>query len=190
MNVPNILTSIRILVALIVPFFLIDESLWVRVAVGIICTLAVFTDWVDGWYARKYNLETKLGKILDPIADKVYVIVCFSVLSYLDVLSFWWIIPIILREVIITAYRFILLGKGIVVKAVLSGKWKTTMQMLTIGIAYLIFMANKHFPAYFYDFYWYVLYASLIITLYLTIRSGIIFFKNNWTFIKRIHNFS
>lgn len=187
-NVPNILSSFRILIALTAPFFLIDGSLHMRLFVGFICTVAVLTDWVDGWYARKYNAVTKIGKILDPIADKTLVIVVFSVLAYLDVLSFLWVLPIILREVIITIYRFIFLQKNKVVAAVKSGKIKTIMQMFTLGLAYTFFMMNRHFPEYFSASYWIFMYIALIITVFLTLHSGYIFFKNNWRLIKRVHN--
>lgn len=188
MNVPNILSSIRILVALIVPFYVINGSLEVRMVAGIICTLAVLTDWVDGWYARKYNMVTKVGKILDPIADKAFVITCLSVLVYLGTISIWWVVPIILREIVITTYRFIFLERGTVVAAVKSGKIKTVLQMLTIAIAYLIFMCNKHFPEYFHTNYWYVLYVALSVTLFVTLQSGFVFFKKNWRLVKRVHN--
>lgn len=131
---------------------------------------------------------TKIGKILDPLADKVFVIVVFSVMAYMEVLSFWWVIPIILREVIITAYRFVFLHKNKVVAAAKSGKLKTAMQMLTIAIAYSLFIMSKHFPEYFAKAYWSIMYVALVITLYLTIQSGFIFFKNNWRLVKRIHN--
>lgn len=188
MNVPNILSSLRILVALVVPFFVINGSLEVRLIAGAICTIAVLTDWIDGWYARKYNMVTKVGKILDPIADKAFVIVCMSVLVYMSVISIWWVVPIVLREVIITTYRFIFLERGTVVAAVKSGKIKTVMQMITIAIAYLIFMMIKHFPEYFNTNYWLILYAALSFTLFLTLQSGFIFFKKNWRLVKRVHN--
>lgn len=187
-NIPNILSSLRIIIALTAPFFLIDGSLQVRLLVGVLCTIAVLTDWVDGWYARKYNAITKIGKILDPIADKILVIVVFSVLAYLDVLSFFWVIPIFLREVIITIYRFIFLQRNKVVAAVKSGKIKTIMQMFTLALAYVLFMLTKHYPQYLESSYWIILYIALSITLFFTLQSGYVFFKNNWRLIKRVHN--
>ena len=187
-NIPNILSSLRIIIALTAPFFLIDGSLQVRLLVGVLCTIAVLTDWVDGWYARKYNAITKIGKILDPIADKILVIVVFSVLAYLDVLSFYWVIPIFLREVIITIYRFIFLQRNKVVAAVKSGKIKTIMQMFTLALAYVLFMLTKHYPQYLESSYWIILYIALSVTLFFTLQSGYVFFKNNWRLIKRVHN--
>lgn len=190
MNFPNILTSIRILIALIAPFYLISESLWVRVIAGLFMFIAVLTDWLDGWYARRYNKITKLGKILDPIADKILILISFSVFVYLDVLSIWWIIPIFIREITITIYRFIFLSKNIVVAATKSGKIKTIMQMITIGVAYVLFMTNRHFIEYYSEYFTIILKLVLAFTVYLTIKSGITFLVKNWHFIKKIHQIS
>lgn len=186
-NVPNILSFLRIAVAFTAPFFLIDGSFMVRIAVGILCFIAVVTDFVDGWYARKYNAITTLGKILDPIADKALVLICFSVFVYLDVLSIWWVIPIFIREIVVTIYRFIFLSRNVVVAAAKSGKIKTVMQMSTLAILYVWFMNHKHYDGYLIEYLDYIVYLCLAITLYLTVNSGIIFFKNNWNIIKRYH---
>ena len=161
--------------------------MWVRVIAGAFCTVAIATDWLDGWYARKYNKITKLGKILDPIADKLLVLITFSVFVYLDVLSIWWVVPIFVREILVTIYRFIFLSKNIVIAAAKSGKVKTVMQMATLGIAYVFFMTKFHFKEYFTDYFQDLLYVALAITVYLTIKSGVTFFKNNWHIIKRYH---
>jgi len=190
MNVPNLLTSLRIVISVIAPFFLINGSLWVRIVAGIIIFIAILTDFLDGWYARKYNKVTTLGKILDPIADKALVLITFSVFVYLDVLSVWWIIPIFVREILVTIYRFIFLSKKIVVAAAKSGKIKTAMQMVTLAIAYLLLLTSKHFKVYFSENYQYILYVALTITLYFTIKSGVLFFIKNWKLIKSYHELS
>ena len=190
MNFPNILTSTRIFIALVAPFYLINENLNTRAFVGVILFIAIITDWLDGWYARKFKQETKLGKILDPIADKILVLISFSVFVYLDVLSFWWIIPIFIRELVITAYRFIFLSKNIVVAAAKSGKIKTVIQMTTLGIAYFLFMTRHHFGEYFSEDLRYILYFALSLTVFFTLKSGISFIIKNWKLIKRIHELS
>lgn len=187
LNLPNTLTITRILIALVAPFFLIEGDKWVRIIVGSLCFIAVMTDWVDGWYARKYKQETKLGKILDPIADKVLVLISFSVFVYMDVISFWWVIPIFIREIAVTTYRFIFLSKNVVVAAAKSGKIKTVMQMATLGLAYFMFMINNHFRDYVSEIFQYLLWIALVVTLYHTIRSGVMFFKKNWRLIKNYH---
>jgi len=187
MNFPNTLTSIRILVALVAPFFLIDGDLWTRIIVGIFILSAILTDWFDGWYARKFNKVTILGKILDPIADKILILITFSVFVYLDVLSIYWIIPIFIREIVITIYRFIFLSKNIIVAATSSGKIKTVAQMVTIGIAYVLFMTNKHFREYSSDYFTILLQIALAITLFFTLKSGYNFVVKNWRNIKKFH---
>lgn len=187
MNFPNTITTIRIVIALIAPFFLIEGTLWVRIIAGFFILIAVVTDWLDGWYARRYSQITKLGKILDPIADKVLIIISFSVFVYLDVVSIWWIIPIFIREIVITTYRFIFLSRNIIVAASNSGKLKTVMQMLTIGIAYVLLMTHKHFRAYYSEYTRVVLYLSLAITLFITVFSGVRFIIKNWRIIKKFH---
>jgi len=188
MNLPNILSTFRILISLFAPVLLIYGGFWMRVFVGLVCIFAVVTDWFDGWYARKYNLVTKLGKILDPIADKTYVIITFSVLAYLDMFSIWWVVPIFIREIVITIYRFIFLARGVVVAAARSGKLKTVFQMGTIGLIYILFMCQRYYPEfYFLNALSWLMYICLAITLYLTIQSGVEFFRNNWRLVKSIH---
>lgn len=187
LNFPNTLSLIRILIAISAPFFLIEGSLWIRIIAGILCLIAITTDFIDGWYARKYNQVTTLGKILDPIADKVLVLTTLSVFVYLNVLSIWWIVPIFIREIVVTGYRFIFLNKDIIIAASKSGKIKTVMQMITIGIIYIWFMMHRHFSQYMSDYFTYLMYACLIITVYHTISSGYSFFKSNWKIIKKYH---
>lgn len=190
MNFPNFLTSLRILIAFIAPFFLIEGGMWVRIITGSVIFIAILTDWLDGWYARKFNEVTDLGKILDPIADKALILITFSVFVYMDVLSIWWIVPIFIREIVITIYRFIFLSKNIVVAAAKSGKIKTAMQMVTLGLAYGLFMISRHFREYFSEHYQHVLYLALTITLYFTMKSGVLFFIKNWRIIKSYHQIS
>jgi len=159
-----------------------------RVLAAILFFIAGLTDYFDGWYARKYNLITKLGKILDPIADKVIILggfFCFSSFTHLDVYSYWWIIPICFREVLITVVRFFFLSKAkpSVVGASWSGKVKTVMQFITLPVVYFVFMF-RHYgniqPAFWIEF---ILYAMLTISLIFTLQSGWSFFSNNWKYL-------
>ena len=185
MNVPNILTLIRIVLGFIVPLLLLYGDFNDRVFAAVLFTIAGITDYLDGWYARKYNLVTKLGKILDPIADKVILLSCFFILSsltHLDVYSFWWVIPIFLREVLITIIRLVFLSreKPLVVAASWSGKAKTIMQFVTLPVAYFIFMFRDYGniePAAWVEF---TLCALLIASVAFTLQSGWSFFSKNW----------
>ena len=188
MNLPNILTTARIIVALTVPFFMFMEGFWIRVAVGVICAIAIATDWLDGWYARKYNQVSKTGKILDPIADKVYIIITYSVLAFLGMFSIWWVIPIFIREIVITIYRFIFLNLGKTVAAVQSGKVKMVFQIGSIGLIFFSFMMKTYYFGYYPLWLESIVYLSLLASLGLTMYSGYVYFQNNWKMIKSYHN--
>jgi len=164
---------------------LLYGDLYGRILAAILFIIAGVTDYLDGWYARKYNLVTKLGIVLDPIADKIILLSCFFVLSsltHLDVFSLWWVIPIFLREVLITVIRFVFLSKKkpLVMAASWSGKAKTTIQFMTLPLAYFIFMFRYYGniqPASWLEF---ILYGFLIASVLLTLQSGWSFFSKNW----------
>ena len=185
MNVPNILTILRVILGIIVPILLLYGDLNTRILAAVLFCIAGATDYLDGWYARKYNLVTKLGEILDPIADKIIILSCFfifSSLSHLDVYSFWWIVPIFLREVLITVIRFVFLTKKkpLVMAASWSGKAKTTMQFMTLPVAYFIFMFRTYGTIQLPPFVDYILYAFLTASVIFTLQSGWSFFYKNW----------
>jgi CDP-diacylglycerol---glycerol-3-phosphate 3-phosphatidyltransferase len=137
-NLPNAITIVRILMAPVVFWLLLADAgadgpmRWWSAALFII---AISTDWVDGWLARSRGLVTDLGKILDPIADKLLTsgtLVCLSILGELP----WWVTAIIVvREVGITVWRLVELRRGNVVPASSGGKLKTVVQSVAISFA-------------------------------------------------------
>ena len=107
------------------------ESAYRWIALGIFIT-ASLTDLLDGKIARKYNLVTNFGKLMDPLADKMLVsaaLICLAALARLDA---WIVIVIISREFIISGLRQIAADNGIVIAASYWGKYKTTFQMIMI----------------------------------------------------------
>jgi CDP-diacylglycerol--glycerol-3-phosphate 3-phosphatidyltransferase len=109
-------------------------DLALRWTAAILFIVAISTDWVDGWLARSRGLVTDLGKILDPIADKLLTsgaLVCLSILGELP----WWVTAIIVvREVGITVWRLVELRRGNVVPASSGGKLKTVVQSVAISL--------------------------------------------------------
>ena len=135
-NLANALTVLRIAM---VPFFawalLIDggHSTTGRLVATALFALAAATDRLDGWLARRSGQVTNLGKLLDPIADKVLIGTALILLSYLGDLSWWVTVIILVRELGITAMRFFLL-RYVVLPASRGGKLKTVLQSVAISL--------------------------------------------------------
>lgn len=91
--------------------------------------VAAITDFFDGYLARKYNLVTSFGKLIDPLADKILVSAAFIYLSAIDVCPFWVTIVIIFREFLVTGLRQLAVTQGVVIAADRLGKWKTAAQL-------------------------------------------------------------
>ncbi len=148
MNLPNKLTIFRVI--LILPFVVLllgsaqgwgwfqgifgEEPYvpeWIALAIFIIACL---TDTLDGKIARKYNLVTNFGKFMDPLADKLLVCAAMIVLVEMGRIPSWIVVLIISREFIISGFRLIASDKGVVIAASYWGKFKTTFQMIMIGM--------------------------------------------------------
>jgi CDP-diacylglycerol--glycerol-3-phosphate 3-phosphatidyltransferase len=138
-NVANVLTIVRILLAPVFVILLVADDGAdgaPRYAAAALFILAIATDGIDGHIARSRNLVTDLGKLLDPIADKVLTGAALVMLSVLGELPWWVTIVILVRELGITAYRFAVL-RDRVVAASRGGKLKTVAQAVAISVALL-----------------------------------------------------
>ncbi len=139
MNLPNKLTIIRII---LVPIFIIFMSLntewtWpLYVALGIFVVAAI-TDFLDGMISRKNNLVTKFGKIMDPLADKLLISAGFVMLTGVGVVPAWITAIIIFRDFFVNSLRMFGADKGSDLAAALSGKIKTTFQLVGVVLAIL-----------------------------------------------------
>ena len=133
-NGPNILTTLRLVAVPVFAWMLLahgDDATW-RIWTTVVFVLAILTDLVDGWWARRSNLVTNFGKIADPIADKALTGVAFVGLSILGPLPWIVTIVILVREWGITLLRFVLLRRGIVLAASKGGKLKTALQSVAL----------------------------------------------------------
>lgn len=168
MNLPNKLAVLRMI--LIIPFVIIMEAalrtenlpleITFRIIAAIIFVGATITDYYDGQIARKYNLVTNLGKLLDPLADKLLVIAALVVLTKYEEVSLWFVLIIIFRELLITGLRSIVAAEGVVIAAESLGKLKTVTQMVALTVIIL------------FSFSYIVNNVLLFIPLILTVISG------------------
>ncbi len=134
--------------------------------------IASTTDWIDGYYARKLNQVTNLGKFLDPLADKLLVSAALIVLVELQMAPSWIVIIIISREFAVTGLRLILAGTGEVVAANMLGKIKTWAQIIAISA---LLLHNLPFELISFPF----ATIALWIAMFFTIWSGWDYFIKN-----------
>lgn len=135
MNLPNKLTTLRVILIPFFVFFLLwqgGENRTFRIISLVIFIVASLTDLLDGKIARKYNLVTNFGKFMDPLADKLLVCSALICLIELNQLPAWMVIVIISREFIISGFRLVASDNGVVIAASYWGKFKTTFQMFAV----------------------------------------------------------
>jgi CDP-diacylglycerol--glycerol-3-phosphate 3-phosphatidyltransferase len=129
MNIPNAITVSRLFLTAGFILFVAFESTWGHFTALILFIIAAISDFVDGWLARKMNLITPLGKLLDPLADKILVCSAFVFLTAEGLCPVWVTALIIGREFLVTGLRQIAIEAGQVLAADRLGKWKTAFQL-------------------------------------------------------------
>ena len=139
MNLPNKLTILRVILIPFFVFFMLAPYFegygnYIAVAIFII---ASFTDFLDGYLARRDNLVTNFGKFMDPLADKLLVCAALICLIETGQLPAWVVVIIISREFIISGFRLIASDNGVVIAASYWGKFKTVSQMLMVIVLIL-----------------------------------------------------
>ncbi len=134
MNLPNKLTLGRvILVPVFVFLYMTDRTL----AALTVFLAASFTDYLDGYLARKHKLITNFGKIMDPLADKILVYSAFCCMVENGTIPSWMLIVILAREFAVSGMRTVAASEGIVIAAGTTGKIKTVLQMIAVPLLIL-----------------------------------------------------
>jgi len=185
MNLPNRLTLARIGFAAIFVFcFSVNFPYCFSAAFGLF-VLATFTDWLDGEIARRYQLVTDFGKLMDPLADKILTASAFICLIQYDAIPIWAVILIISREFLITGLRSLAATKGLVIPADNLGKHKTTWQMITITYFLLLLgLGEIQHPAWFPTAWFIGTHVFVPITVILSVYSGLAYLFKNRELIK------
>jgi len=177
LNLPNFLASIRIILAPLMFWVILNPQIftnngfditWNYYFASLLFVLASVTDFFDGYIARQWNQMTLLGAIIDPLADKMLTLAAFLGLMVMGDASPWAIYIIIVRELFITGIRTVAVGEGVSVKASWAGKVKTVAQMIAIGFLLM---------------HWPFGNALLWFAVFLTLYSG---FEYLWAFRKAL----
>jgi CDP-diacylglycerol---glycerol-3-phosphate 3-phosphatidyltransferase len=143
MNAANKITVFRFLLPI-----LFIPALLTNVPYGNVIALSLFllgslSDWIDGYIARRYNMQTDFGRLMDPLADKILVssaLVCFVALHEYPYVKAWMVVVIIGRDFLVTGLRSLALKNNTVISAHTIGKHKTAWQMAGI-VTFLVFLA-------------------------------------------------
>lgn len=194
MNLPNKITLFRLICVFIIDGLLlfpwgnnipsipvIDINL-IFLIVFILFVLASFSDFLDGYIARKYNLVTNLGKFLDPIADKLLINSLFIILTQIGPIRIPLVIPVIMiaRDTIVDVLRMVAVEQGKVVAANIFGKLKTVLQMVAI-----IFVLLNDFPFSYLNLNFSVSIIMCYLAMVASLVSGIIYIWQNRSVLRK-----
>ena len=141
MNLPNQLTLLRLVLTGVFVALLSVEFPWSHTLALLVFAVAAITDFFDGHIARKRDLVTNFGKLMDPLADKVLMCAGFVLLTALHLIPAWVVVLILTREFLVTGLRLIALAENVVLAAEKLGKHKTTWQIITI-VYFLVYLAS------------------------------------------------
>jgi len=131
-NLPNLLTLSRILSVPLIIILLYSGNRWLNLLTALLVAAAAITDGLDGCVARKYGYESDLGKLLDPLADKILILSTMVMLVYLHRAPAWMVCLILCRETAITGLRAMAADRGKLIGASAMAKYKTTFQTVAI----------------------------------------------------------
>lgn len=196
MTLANKITLLRALLAIIMFFLMISENPIAVIIASFIFAFAACTDWVDGRIARETNTSTPFGAIVDPFVDKILVgaaFFAFTDIHFLDV-PVWAVFIIILRELTVSTLRVLAALNNKVLAAERWGKFKTTVQLISIGIIFIIADIYLCIPfikgtlkediTFISSFLAVFPYPVTVIAAAVTCLSAVTYLKNNWALLK------
>lgn len=182
MSFPNLLSILRIILAPAFLFlFLSEDALYKKLSL-VIFFIAIITDWVDGWHARKYGVVSKFGIFLDPLADKILTSAAFIGLYILGIMPLWMVLIIVVRDIFITLLRSYQEFNGQTVKTTFIAKTKTFIQMsyiliVVVMVCIMSFNINDSVKNLISDFlYSKVNYFIILSITLITLYTGITYF--------------
>jgi CDP-diacylglycerol--glycerol-3-phosphate 3-phosphatidyltransferase len=147
-NAANLVTLSRIAVAPFYLVFIFRDELWAKWTAGLFFAWGAISDYLDGYLARKYNLRTDFGTLLDPFADKILMVSVFVSFVALDLAPAWMVVIIVAREFLITGLRQLAQSQNVIIAASRAGKHKTVSQIVAISVILAIVCAQATVEAY------------------------------------------
>ena len=193
MNIPNILSLVRIILTPLFIILLFADFKMAKVFALLVFAIAAITDAYDGHLARKYNQITPEGKFLDPLADKILVLSAFISFAFINIIDFWMVGLIIFRDLFVTGLRFIMSSRGFEFVTSKLSKYKTAFQ-LTIIILTLIFISiegldiNIFIPTIVIIKEYKIIYMLTAFTAIFTAYTGILYVYANRFIIQKFLN--
>lgn len=187
MSLPNILSLSRIPVLFLIGVLLCLPIKFASFLAFCFFLIGAFTDWLDGFVARRFNMVSNFGKLIDALTDKIFVVGLFVILLASSILPDWsvfLILAIIAREFFITGLRLVAATQGKVIAAEKWGKVKTTAQLICLGTLIMGHALEQNFNEIFYT--WIidgingVGVLMLFFATYFTVRSGVGYMIKYW----------
>lgn len=186
MNLPNKLTISRIALTFVFMLFLFSHGLLAKLLALITFLIASFTDFLDGFIAKKTSQITDFGRLMDPIADKILVLAAFLAFVEMELVPAWMVVIIIFREIAITGLRVLALTKNKIIQSDDAGKHKTVSQVFAIFVI-LLFLIFREAGIKIFKFwdsnteiiYKEVIFILMFVTVVLTLISGMSYLVRN-----------
>jgi CDP-diacylglycerol--glycerol-3-phosphate 3-phosphatidyltransferase len=149
-NVPNVLSMLRLILAVVVFTLLPWQRYEMTLAAFVVFIIAASTDWIDGYWARRFNQVTKVGRMLDPFVDKIIICGAYIILAAEQLaagqwfgIAGWMAVVVVAREMLVTGLRSFIEQGGGDFSAKWSGKWKMVFQCVAVGAAMLCLMDHQ-----------------------------------------------
>lgn len=141
-NIANIITMSRIAVTPLYLVFIFRDEVWAKWTAGFLFAWGAISDYLDGYLARKYNLKSDFGALMDPLADKILLLSVFVSFVELDLVPAWMVVIIAAREFLITGLRQMAQARNVVIAASRAGKHKTVSQIVACSFILAIICAQ------------------------------------------------
>ncbi len=173
LSTPNKITILRIFLAPALVIIFLSPTLWSAHLAALLIALGSLSDWLDGHLARRWSAETDLGRLLDPLADKLLLIAALVPLVALDRVPVWMAAILIGRDMAVTGMRAVSAKRGLVISSSRVGKHKTGLQV----IAVILLILDYHWVG---PSFWVLGMILLSVSLVLSLLSGFDYSRQVW----------